>query len=97
MTTHERHDHAAIRLGAIDCGSNAIRMVIADVTAPGEISRIAGERAPIRLGRGAFTRGELDSDLLLVGSPRDDTLHPETGSAFAFELDSEGTDWEQTF
>ncbi|MEM9488755.1 MAG: hypothetical protein AAGC55_06400, partial [Myxococcota bacterium] len=52
----------APRLGAIDCGSNAIRMVIAEVGEDGELHRITAERVPVRLGRGAFTRGELDRD-----------------------------------
>jgi exopolyphosphatase / guanosine-5'-triphosphate,3'-diphosphate pyrophosphatase len=50
----------ARRLGAIDCGSNAIRMIIADARGPGDLAIIQAERAPVRLGRGAFTRGELD-------------------------------------
>ena len=50
-----------MRLGAIDCGSNAIRMVIAEARS-GEIRRIAAERAAVRMGHGAFTRGELDPE-----------------------------------
>ncbi|HEX2687371.1 MAG TPA: Ppx/GppA phosphatase family protein [Kofleriaceae bacterium] len=50
-------------LGAIDAGSNAIRMVVAEML-PGDPSRalirIEAERVPVRLGHGAFTRGELD-------------------------------------
>ena len=48
------------RLGAIDAGSNAIRVVIADL-APAELLRIEAERIPVRLGHHAFTRGELDA------------------------------------
>ncbi len=48
-----------IRLGAIDAGSNAIRVVIAEL-GPTELVRIEAERVPVRLGHGAFTRGELD-------------------------------------
>ncbi len=47
------------RLGAIDAGSNALRVVIAEMT-PTELIRIEAERVPVRLGHGAFTRGELD-------------------------------------
>jgi len=47
-------------LGAIDAGSNAIRVVIAEVL-PNELRRIEAERVPVRLGRGAFTQGELDA------------------------------------
>jgi exopolyphosphatase/guanosine-5'-triphosphate,3'-diphosphate pyrophosphatase len=48
-----------LRLGAIDTGSNAIRVVIAELT-PTELVRIEAERMPVRLGHHAFTRGELD-------------------------------------
>jgi len=52
------------RLGAIDAGSNAIRMVIAELAPAGELRRIEAERVPIRLGTGAFTRGELDAPII---------------------------------
>ena len=52
-----------VRLGAIDAGSNAIRIVIAEV-GPHELVRIEAERVPVRLGHGAFTRGELDGATL---------------------------------
>lgn len=48
-----------LRLGAIDTGSNALRVVIAELT-PSELVRIEAERVPVRLGHQAFTRGELD-------------------------------------
>jgi exopolyphosphatase / guanosine-5'-triphosphate,3'-diphosphate pyrophosphatase len=47
-------------LAAIDAGSNAIRVVIAELTAT-EVVRIEAERMPVRLGHNAFTRGELDA------------------------------------
>ena len=50
-------------LGAIDAGSNAIRMVIAEL-GPSELIRIEAERLPVRLGHGAFTRGELDDAVI---------------------------------
>jgi exopolyphosphatase/guanosine-5'-triphosphate,3'-diphosphate pyrophosphatase len=50
-------------LGAIDAGSNAIRMVVAEL-GPNELLRIEAERVPVRLGHGAFTRGELDDDVM---------------------------------
>ncbi len=46
-------------LGAIDAGSNAIRVVIAKL-GPTDLVRVEAERVPVRLGHGAFTRGELD-------------------------------------
>src|SRR6187431_1338355 len=52
-------------LGAIDAGSNAIRVVIAELVQDTrlsgfELNRIEAERVPVRLGHGAFTKGELD-------------------------------------
>src|SRR3954468_1011195 len=46
-------------LGALDAGSNAIRMVVAELGSS-ELIRIEAERVAVRLGHGAFTRGELD-------------------------------------
>jgi exopolyphosphatase/guanosine-5'-triphosphate,3'-diphosphate pyrophosphatase len=48
------------RLGAIDAGTNAIRMVIADAANPQALVTVERMRVPIRLGRGTFTRGDLD-------------------------------------
>lgn len=48
------------RLGAIDAGSNAIRVVVAEL-AQTELVRIEAERVPVRLGHNAFTSGELDT------------------------------------
>jgi exopolyphosphatase/guanosine-5'-triphosphate,3'-diphosphate pyrophosphatase len=50
-------------LGAIDAGSNAIRMVVAEL-GPSELIRVEAERVPVRLGHGAFTRGELDDAVI---------------------------------
>jgi len=52
-----------VTLGAIDAGSNAIRVVIAEL-GPTELVRIEAERIPVRLGHNAFTRGELDSETI---------------------------------
>jgi exopolyphosphatase/guanosine-5'-triphosphate,3'-diphosphate pyrophosphatase len=54
---------APLRLGAIDTGSNALRVVIAEL-APSELARIEAERVPVRLGHNAFTRGELDAETI---------------------------------
>jgi exopolyphosphatase/guanosine-5'-triphosphate,3'-diphosphate pyrophosphatase len=48
-----------VRLGAIDAGSNAIRVVIAEL-AQTELVRIEAERIPVRLGHNAFTHGILE-------------------------------------
>lgn len=49
-----------MKLGAIDAGSNAIRIVIAEL-GPSELVRIEADRVPIRLGHNAFTTGALDA------------------------------------
>lgn len=49
------------RLGAIDAGTNAIRISIADASTPQSLVAVERQRVPIRLGRGTFTRGELDA------------------------------------
>jgi len=48
-------------LGAIDAGSNAIRMVVAELS-PAGLVRVEAERVPVRLGHDVFTRGDLDTD-----------------------------------
>lgn len=48
------------RLGAIDAGSNAIRVVIAELVNGTDLVRIEAERIPVRLGHHAFTTGTLD-------------------------------------
>ena len=54
------------RLGAIDAGSNAIRVVIAELagTNASELVRIEAERIPVRLGHNAFTQGMLDASTI---------------------------------
>ena len=47
---------ARTKLGAIDAGSNAIRVVIAELGQT-ELVRVEAERLPVRLGHNAFTRG----------------------------------------
>jgi exopolyphosphatase/guanosine-5'-triphosphate,3'-diphosphate pyrophosphatase len=54
---------ARVKLGAIDAGSNAIRVVIAEL-APTELVRVEAERIPVRLGHDAFTRGDLDPKVI---------------------------------
>ena len=51
---------APISLAAIDTGSNAIRVIIANAQSPQEINVIEAERVPVRLGHHTFTHGELD-------------------------------------
>jgi exopolyphosphatase/guanosine-5'-triphosphate,3'-diphosphate pyrophosphatase len=51
------------RLAAIDAGSNAIRVVIAELSAT-EVVRVEAERIPVRLGHNAFTSGTLDPETI---------------------------------
>src|SRR3954465_9167044 len=51
------------RLGAIDAGSNAIRVVIAEVVGT-ELVRVEAERMPVRLGHNAFTQGTLEESTI---------------------------------
>jgi exopolyphosphatase / guanosine-5'-triphosphate,3'-diphosphate pyrophosphatase len=51
---------ADVVIGAIDAGSNAIRMSIVRASGPRELVLIAGERVPVRLGHKTFTEGHLD-------------------------------------
>ena len=50
-----------VTLGAIDAGSNAIRVCIARSVGTGELAIIEAERVPVRLGHHTFTHGELDT------------------------------------
>lgn len=53
------------RLGAIDVGSNAIRLRIVETSYGGDVAReVASERHPIRLGRDVFRSGELSRETL---------------------------------
>ena len=61
------------RLGAIDIGSNAIRLRIVDVDAPDQGPRgarfrpfreVCAERVPVRLGHAVFTKGRIDPNML---------------------------------
>ncbi|HLW43873.1 MAG TPA: hypothetical protein VKS00_05245, partial [Candidatus Acidoferrales bacterium] len=47
---------APVRIAAIDAGSNAIRLVIAEAKSSVEIQILDVERAPVRLGHRAFTK-----------------------------------------
>ncbi|MFT3699555.1 MAG: HD domain-containing protein [Kofleriaceae bacterium] len=51
------------RLGAIDAGSNAIRVVIAELAGT-DLVRIEAERVPVRLGHNAFTTGTLEESTI---------------------------------
>ena len=48
------------RFAAIDVGSNAMRLQIAQATDPQRISIFRSERVPVRLGHSVFQTGSLD-------------------------------------
>jgi exopolyphosphatase/guanosine-5'-triphosphate,3'-diphosphate pyrophosphatase len=48
-----------LRVGAVDVGSNAIRMQAAEFGAPGDFTVLEYQRIPVRLGHGAFLSGRL--------------------------------------
>ena len=50
-----------VRLAAIDVGSNSVHMVIADVTPDGRIEVVDRVKEMVRLGRRAFTTGQLSA------------------------------------
>src|SRR5436190_22169273 len=49
-----------VMLGAIDAGSNAIRMSIVRASGPRAMALVESERVPVRLGHKTFTEGQLD-------------------------------------
>ncbi len=53
-----------LRLGCVDMGSNAIRFVAAEFTAADEMTRLAVERCPVRLGHGVYLSGRLDASAM---------------------------------
>jgi exopolyphosphatase / guanosine-5'-triphosphate,3'-diphosphate pyrophosphatase len=53
-----------LRVAAIDVGSNAIRFLAAEFSAPGRWTRLDSIRAPVRLGSDAFTTGVLSPAII---------------------------------
>jgi len=47
------------RVGCVDAGSNAIRFLAAEFTAPGEYETLVYQRVPVRLGHQVFLTGNL--------------------------------------
>src|SRR2546425_12825526 len=54
----------AVRLAAIDVGSNSVHMVVADVSTDGRIEVVDRVKEMVRLGRHAFTSGRLESEAM---------------------------------
>jgi exopolyphosphatase/guanosine-5'-triphosphate,3'-diphosphate pyrophosphatase len=51
-----------LRIGVVDMGSNAIRILVAEFIAPYTWTTLLSERVPIRLGSRVFETGELDEE-----------------------------------
>src|SRR5207253_7070919 len=52
----------AVRLAAIDVGSNSLHMLVADVSPDGRIQVVDRLKEMVRLGHRAFTSGKLDRE-----------------------------------
>src|ERR1051325_682826 len=59
-TSNGRRASAAIRIAAIDIGSNSIRQIVADVSPDGSISHVDEMKAAPRLATGLEANGVLD-------------------------------------
>ena len=58
----DRTNGFPLRAGAIDVGSNAIRLLAAEFIQPLHYTVLEQTRSPIRLGHGAFVTGRLADD-----------------------------------
>lgn len=54
------------RVGCVDTGSNAIRFLAAEFTAPGEFEILDYQRVPVRLGHQIFLTGRLTESAMLA-------------------------------
>ena len=54
-----------VRAAAIDVGSNAIRFIAAEFSAPARYTVLEQMRAPVRLGHGVFLSGKLTPDAMV--------------------------------
>jgi len=52
------------RVGAVDCGTNSIRLLIADAGADGRLTDVHREMRIVRLGQGVDATGELNPDAI---------------------------------
>jgi exopolyphosphatase / guanosine-5'-triphosphate,3'-diphosphate pyrophosphatase len=57
-----------VRLAAIDLGTNSVHMVIANVTPDGRIEVIDRVKEMVRLGKGAFTTGQLSTESMTLAA-----------------------------
>ncbi|OYW05925.1 MAG: hypothetical protein B7X11_01505, partial [Acidobacteria bacterium 37-65-4] len=61
-----RHAAAAfpLRVAAVDVGSNAVRLLVAEFSSPQRYTVIRADRSAIRLGHGVFVSGHLSSQVM---------------------------------
>lgn len=52
-----------VRCAAVDVGSNAIRLLVTEFSAPGRFTVLASDRSPVRLGHGVFLSGRLSTSV----------------------------------
>ncbi len=52
------------RVGAIDCGTNSIRLLIADIGADGRLTDVTRELHVVRLGQGIDATGHIDDEAM---------------------------------
>ena len=65
-----------VRLAAIDLGTNSVHMVIANVTPDGRIEVIDRVKEMVRLGKQAFTTGQLSPETMALAGARAEDLRP---------------------
>src|SRR6187402_365450 len=53
------------RVAAIDCGTNSIRLLVADVSADGSLTDLTREMTVVRLGQGVDRTGEFAPEALV--------------------------------
>jgi exopolyphosphatase/guanosine-5'-triphosphate,3'-diphosphate pyrophosphatase len=83
MTPARRDSHV---FGAVDLGSNTIKLKLWSIAADGEVTPLQRRRFPVRLGRGTFANGRLADDLIegAVATMRE--IHALANEAGASEI-----------
>ena len=69
-----------VRVGAIDVGSNAIRLLAVEFTDPETWLELESKRTPVRLGHSSFLTGRLDEQLMTGAVEAMATSHSGTSS-----------------
>ncbi len=63
------------RIAAIDAGSNALRMMVGNLTPAGEVEPIRSMRLPVRLGQDVFSTGKLQEKTIRQAAEAFDHFH----------------------